>query len=219
MTYPQTARTTSLRAPEKLAYDVATANAILDEALVCHVGYIAEDGLPRVLPTVHARLGDVLYVHGSTGSRAMLGARHDGVDVCVTVTLLDGLVYSRAWFHHSANFRCVVAHGKARLVTDPDEKWAALERIVDTFGEGRASASRPPTVKELAQTAVLALPLTEVSVRIRAGGPKDEPEDMGLPYWAGHVPLVLTPGDPVVDENVTVTAPAHLARAEPTMQS
>lgn len=219
MTYPQTDRTTSLRAPEKLAYDVDTAHAILDEALVCHLGYIAEDGLPRVLPTVHARLGDVLYVHGSTGSRAMLGARHDGVDVCVTVTLLDGLVYSRAWFHHSANYRCVIAHGKARQVSDADEKWAALERIVDTFGEGRARASRPPTAKELAQTAVLALPLSEVSVKVRAGGPKDEPEDMGLPYWAGHVPLVLTPGAPVVDDNVTVAAPAHLARADANVQA
>lgn len=219
MTYPQTARTTSLRAPEKLAYDVAAANAVLDEAHVCHVGYVADDGLPRVLPTVHARIGDVLYVHGSTGSRAMLGARQDGVDVCVTVTLLDGLVYSRSWFHHSANYRCVIAHGKARLVADADEKRAALERIVDTFGEGRAAASRPASPKELAQTAVLALPLSEVSVKVRAGGPKDDPEDIGLPYWAGHVPLVLTPGAPVVDENVTVAAPAHLAHANATVQA
>lgn len=219
MTYPQTARTTSLRAPEKLAYDVAAANAVLDEAHVCHVGYVDDDGLPRVLPTVHARIGDVLYVHGSTGSRAMLGARQDGVDVCVTATLLDGLVYSRSWFHHSANYRSVIAHGKARLVSDPDEKWAALERIVDTFGEGRAAASRAASAKELAQTAVLALPLSEVSVRVRAGGPKDDPEDIGLPYWAGHVPLALTPGAPVVDENVTVAAPAHLARADTTVQA
>ncbi|MEV0644310.1 pyridoxamine 5'-phosphate oxidase family protein [Phytomonospora sp. NPDC050363] len=219
MTYPRTDRTTSLRVPEKLGYDVEAANAILDEAHVCHVGYVAADGLPRVLPTVHARLGDVLYVHGSTGSRAMLEGRGDGLDVCVTVTLLDGLIYSRAWFHHSANYRCVIAHGKARLVSDAEEKWTALERIVDTYGDGRAAASRPPTPKELAQTAVLALPLTEVSVKVRTGGPKDEPEDLDLPYWAGVVPLSLTPGAPVADEGVTAAPPAHLARAGATVQS
>lgn len=219
MTYPRTARTTSLREPAELRYDADEAHRILDEAHVCHIGYTADDGLPRVLPTVHARIGDTLYVHGSTGSRAMLQARGDGVDVCVTVTLLDGLILSRSWFHHSANYRCVIAHGKARPVTDPDEKWAALAAIVDSFAEGRSEASRPPTARELAQTAVLALPLSEVSVKTRAGGPKDEPGDIGLPYWAGVVPLVLTPQEPVVDEEVTVPAPKHVAAAGRPVQS
>ncbi|GLZ79064.1 hypothetical protein Afil01_38710 [Actinorhabdospora filicis] len=219
MTYPRTDRTTSLREPAKLRYDADEAHRILDEAYVCHIGYTAGDGLPRVLPTVHARVGETLYVHGSTGSRAMLGARDEGVDVCVTVTLLDGLILSRSWFHHSANYRCVIAHGKARLVGDPDEKLTALAAIVDSFAEGRSTSSRPPSARELAQTAVLALPLTEVSVKTRTGGPKEEPEDIGLPYWAGVVPLVLTPQEPVEDDHVTVPAPAHVASAGRPVQS
>lgn len=219
MSYPRTDRTTSMRVPEKLAYDAVAAHAILDEAYVCHVGYVDDEGLPRVLPTVHARVGETLYVHGSTGSRAMLGARAEGVDVCVTVTLLDGLILSRSWFHHSANYRCVIAHGRARLVADEDERYAALEAIVNRYGDGRADECRPPTTKELAQTAVMALPLSQVSVKARVGGPGEDPDDLGLPHWAGRVPLTLTPGPPIVDDGVTVDAPASLARVLGTVQA
>ena len=219
MTYPRTDRTTSLRVPEKLTYDAAAAHAILDEAYVCHVGYTDAEGLPRVLPTVHARVGGTLYVHGSTGSRAMLGARGDGVEVCVTVTLLDGLILSRSWFHHSSTYRCVIAHGRARLVADAEEKLTALAAIVDRYDPRRSAESRPPTAKELAQTAVMALPLEQVSVKARTGGPGEEPDDLGLPYWAGVVPLTLTPGTPIVDDGVTVDAPAGIARLYETVQS
>ena len=208
--YPSTPRTTPLRARERMAYDAGPVHAILDEAYFCHLGFVV-DGEPRVLPTLHVRVGSTLYVHGSTGSRPLLAARDGGLAVCVAVTLLDGLVLGRSQFHHSANYRSVVAHGTARLVEDTAEKRRMLTALVEKIGPGRAADSRPPTVRELAQTAMLALPLREVSARARTGGVVDDPEDYVLPHWAGVLPLRLAPGVPEPDAGVTTPVPRYLA--------
>ena len=169
-TFEPTHRTTATRDRGRISYEHATAHAIIDEAYLCHLGFVV-DGEPRILPTLHVRVGDTLYLHGSTGSRPLLAARGpDGLPVCVTVTHLDGLVLARSWFHHSANYRSVVAHGRARLVTDEAEKLRVLTALMNKIAEGRADDSRPPVRKELAETSVLALPLTEVSVKARVGG-------------------------------------------------
>ncbi|MBM0277954.1 bifunctional pyridoxamine 5'-phosphate oxidase family protein/GNAT family N-acetyltransferase [Micromonospora tarensis] len=208
--YPPTARTTPNRSRDRMSYDEAAAHAVLDEAYDCALAFVVE-GQPRVLPTLHVRIGDTLYLHGSTGSRPLLAARgDDGLPVCVAVTVLDGLVYARSQFHHSANYRSVVAHGNARLVTDEREKSAMLTALVEKVGAGRSTASRPPSRRELAETAVLALPLREVSVRARSGGVREDEDDMDLPYWAGVLPLRLTPGAPEPDAGVTAPLPGYL---------
>jgi uncharacterized protein len=208
--YPQTPRTTALRLRERIAYDAGVVHAILDEAYFCHLGFVV-DGAPRVLPTLHVRVDETLFLHGSTGSGPLLAARA-GLPVCVAVTLLDGLVFGRSQFHHSANYRSVVAHGTARLVTDEAGKRAAMTALVNKVGAGRAADSRPPTAQELAKTAVLALRLREVSAKVRTGAAVDEPEDYALPHWAGVLPLRLTPGAPEPDEGVTAPLPAYLPR-------
>ncbi|MEV4489863.1 bifunctional pyridoxamine 5'-phosphate oxidase family protein/GNAT family N-acetyltransferase [Micromonospora coxensis] len=211
--YAPTARTTASRSRDRMSYDRAAAHAVLDEAYHCVLGFTV-DGEPRLLPTLHVRVGDTLYLHGSTGSRPLLAARGDaGLRICVSVTLLDGLVYGRSQFHHSANYRSVVAHGVARLVTDEAEKREMLTALVEKVGAGRSADSRPPSRRELAETAVLALPLHEVSVRCRSGGVRDEPGDYELPYWAGVVPLRLTAGLPEPDAGVTAPVPAYLRSA------
>jgi RimJ/RimL family protein N-acetyltransferase/nitroimidazol reductase NimA-like FMN-containing flavoprotein (pyridoxamine 5'-phosphate oxidase superfamily) len=211
--YEQTHRTTANRDRGRVTYERAAAHAILDEALHCHFAFTV-DGEPRLLPTLHVRVGETLYLHGSTGSRPLLAARGDaGLPICVTVTLLDGLVYARSHTHHSANYRSVVAHGTARLVTDEAEKSVALNALVDKVGRGRAADSRPPNRKELAEVAVLALPLSEVSVKARAGGVIDEDADYALPHWAGVVPLRLVPGIPEPDAGVQVPVPDYLRPA------
>ncbi len=210
--YPQTARTTTSRSRDRMSYDRDVAHAALDEAYHCALGFTV-DGEPRVLPTLHVRVGDTLYLHGSTGSRPLLAARGDGLPVCVAVTLLDGLVYARSQFNHSANYRSVVAHGTAHLVTDPGEKAEVLTALMEKVGAGRAADSRPPNRRELAETAVLALPLREVSVRTRTGGVQDDPADLALAHWAGVVPLRLTAGRPEPDEGVTAPVPAYLRPA------
>ncbi|SCL33313.1 Protein N-acetyltransferase, RimJ/RimL family [Micromonospora pallida] len=208
--YTPTARTTPTRLRERTSHDRAAAHAVLDEAYHCTLGFTV-DGEPRLLPTLHVRVGDTLYLHGSTGSRPLLAAREPaGLPICVSVTLLDGLVYARSQFHHSANYRSVVAHGVARLVTDAAEKSAVLTALVEKVGAGRSAESRPPSRKELAETAVLALPLREVSVRARTGGVSEEPADLALPYWAGVVPLRLAPGLPESDAGVTASVPTYL---------
>ena len=207
--YAPTARTTATRSRERMHYDRALAHAILDEAYDCAVGFVV-DGEPRVLPTLHVRVGDTIYLHGSTGGRLGLAGRSGGVPVCLTVTLLDGIVYARSHFHHSANYRSVVAHGRARPVTGDAEKRAVLGALVDKVAPGRSRDSRPPTDRELAKTALLALPLREVSAKVRAGGAVDEPEDYALPYWAGVVPLRLSAGRPEPDDGLRVPLPAYL---------
>lgn len=208
--YPPTERTTATRYRDRMHYDRATAHALLDEGYHCALAFTV-DGEPRVLPTLHVRIDDTLYVHGSTGSRPLLAARAgDGLPVCVAVTHLDGLVLGRSQFHHSANYRSVVAHGTARPVTDEAEKARVLTALVEKVAAGRSTDSRPPTRKELAETSVLALPLREVSVRIRAAGVLDEPADYDLPYWAGVLPLRLTRGVPEPDAGVTAPVPGYL---------
>ncbi|SCL50907.1 Nitroimidazol reductase NimA, pyridoxamine 5'-phosphate oxidase superfamily [Micromonospora citrea] len=212
--YARTERTTASRSRDRMSYDADAAHAVLDEAYDCALGFTV-DGEPRVLPTLHVRVDDTLYLHGSTGSRPLLAARGEGLPVCVAVTLLDGLVYGRSQFHHSANYRSVVAHGTARLVTDEQEKARVLTALVEKVGAGRSGDSRPPSRRELAETAVLALPLREVSVRARTGGVRDEEADLALPHWAGVVPLRLTRGLPEPDAGVTAPVPAYLRSARP----
>lgn len=208
--YPATSRTTATRLRERISYERAVAEAILDEALVCHLGFVA-GGTPRVLPMLHVRVGDTLYLHGSTGSHAMREAlAGGGLAVCVTATLLDGLVLARSHFKHSVNYRSAVVHGTARLVAAEADKRAGLDALVDKVARGRAGDSRPPTARELAATAVLAVPLAEVSAKVRLGGPSDEPEDMALPYWAGVLPLRVAAGPAEPAPGVTAAVPGYL---------
>ncbi len=190
-------RTTVRRVPKRARYDRSTIDAILDEALLCHVGFVVE-GQPYVIPTIHARVDDVLYVHGAVASR-MLKVLATGVPVCVTVTLLDGLVLARSAFHHSMNYRSVVVLGTARPVTDRNELSRALHALVEHVVPGRSEEVRGPNAKELEATAVLAIPIDEVSAKVRTGGPVDEPEDHALGCWAGVLPLSLGVGAPVPD--------------------
>lgn len=209
-TYRQTLRTTATRHRERVGYDRAAVHAVLDEALTCHVAFVA-DGQPRLLPTLHVRVGDTVYVHGSTGGHPLLAARSAGrLPVCLAVTLLDGLVLARSQFHHSVNYRSVVAHGIARLVTEPPDKQAVLDALLDKLGPGRAADCRPPTPAELAQTAVLALPLDEVSVKSRSGPVADDPADLDLPHWAGVVPIRQVRGAPQPDPEIRVPVPTYL---------
>ncbi|MEU8813933.1 bifunctional pyridoxamine 5'-phosphate oxidase family protein/GNAT family N-acetyltransferase [Actinoplanes sp. NPDC048796] len=211
--YPQTARTTATRYRDRTHYDRALVHAILDEAYDCSVAFVV-DGSPRVLPTLHVRVGETLYLHGSSGGRFGLSARGSDVEVCVSVTLLDGLVYARSQFHHSANYRSVVAMGAARLVTDPAEKLAAMTALVDKVGAGRAADSRPPTRQELAQTGVLALKLEEVSARARGGGVNEAEEDLPLPHWAGVLPVRREFGPPETGAGVIADLPGYLPGSE-----
>ena len=211
--YRPTPRTTPTRYRERVQYDRETVHAVLDEALICHLGYLS-GGRPVVLPTTHARLGETLYLHGSTGSGPMLAAQATpwGLPVCVTATLVDGLVLARAAMHHSVNFRSVVVLGAARVVDDPAEKVRALHGLLDHVAAGRAADCRTPNARELAATGVLALDLVEVSAKVRTGGPVDDPQDCTLPYWAGIVPLTLTAGAPVPagDLDPAIPVPRYL---------
>jgi nitroimidazol reductase NimA-like FMN-containing flavoprotein (pyridoxamine 5'-phosphate oxidase superfamily) len=198
------------RLPERASMDRAEAYAILDEGLVCHVGFVASDGRPVVIPTTYARNGDELLLHGSPASR-MLRSLKGGVDVCVTVTLLDGLVLAKSAFHHSLNYRSVVVLGRATPVTDEAAKLAALEAFVEHIVPGRTADARGPSPSEMKGTLVLALPIDEASVKRRRGGPIDDGEDLGLPVWAGVLPLALTPGALVAEDPADgLGAPAYL---------
>ncbi|WP_236239009.1 pyridoxamine 5'-phosphate oxidase family protein [Streptomyces sp. CC228A] len=215
--YEPTDRTVPARARERASYDRELVHAILDEAYVCHLGYV-RDGAPVVLPTLYGRVGDRLYVHGSTGSRPlrMAGGRSEdapGLAVCLTVTHVDGLVLARSAFHHSVNYRSVMVHGTAHQVTDPEEKRIALDALVDHVVPGRSRDSRPADAKELAATAVLRLDLAEVSAKVRTGDANDEPEDLGLPHWAGVVPVAVHHGTPVANHDLrpSVPLPGYLA--------
>ena len=191
---PPTARTTVRRRPERAHYDRASVEAILDEGLVAHVG-LAVDGQPFVIPMVYARVGRDLYLHGSAASR-LLRALSGEAAVCVTVTLLDGIVLARSAFHHSMNYRSVVVVGRAEPVPDGPERDRALAAIVDHAVPGRSAEVRPPDRKELAATLVIRVPLAEVSAKIRTGPPVDDERDLDLPVWAGVLPLRLVVGEP-----------------------
>src|SRR6266446_1960298 len=186
-TFTPTSRTQVKRLPKRGAYDRETVFNILDEAFVCHVGFVVE-GQPYVIPTNYGRVGETLYLHGSAASR-MLRTLSEGIPVCVTATLIDGLVLARSAFHHSVNYRSVVILGTAAPVEDPTAKREALEAIVEHVVPGRSGSVRGPNAKELRATTVLRLPLIEASAKIRSGPPLDDEEDYGLGCWAGEVPL------------------------------
>jgi uncharacterized protein len=195
-----TARTRINRYPTRGNYERATIEAILDEAMVCHVGF-AVDGQPYVIPTIHARDGQRVFIHGSPLSR-MLRTAATGVPLCLTVTLHDGIVLARSAFHHSMNYRSVVVLGTAREVTETAAKLAAMRALVDHLMPGRWEDARQPTAGEIAATIILELPLTEASAKVRIGGPLDAEADYALPVWAGVVPLTPTPGAPIRDDRL-----------------
>ncbi|MFW6693152.1 pyridoxamine 5'-phosphate oxidase family protein [Streptomyces sp. MAR4 CNX-425] len=212
--YLPTDRTVPTRSRERASYDREAVHSVLDAAYVCHLGFI-RDGRPVVLPTLYARVGELLYVHGSTGSRPLRTAGREadaGLPVCLTVTHVDGLVLARSAFHHSINYRSAVVHGDAYPVTDHDERTMALDAIVDHVVPGRSADSRRANTKELAQTAVIRLAIEEVSVKSRAGGPNDEPEDLRLPHWTGVVPVTSGYGAPVPADDLApgIEPPGYL---------
>jgi nitroimidazol reductase NimA-like FMN-containing flavoprotein (pyridoxamine 5'-phosphate oxidase superfamily) len=203
-----TDRTRLRRKADRGSHDRALIAAILDEALICHVGF-AVDGHPSVIPMTHARVGDEIYLHGAAANH-LLRSLASGLETCVTVTLLDGLVLARSTFHHSMNYRSVVIFGVAERVDDPVEKRAAVDAIVEHAVPGRSRDARPPTPEELRATLVVRLPISEASAKIRTGGPLEEPADLDLPYWAGELPLTTTPGVPVRDARVQARVPDYL---------
>lgn len=206
-------RTQVGRLPQRGDYSKATIHSILDAAFLCHVGFVV-DGQPFVIPTGFGRKGDTLYIHGSAASR-MLRNLEKGVPVCVTVTLLDGIVLARAAFHHSMNYRSVVMLGTAALVEDADAKNEALRIISDQIIPGRWNEARLPTAQELKATTVLAMPIDEASAKVRTGPPKDDEEDYGLDIWAGVLPLSVQPGVPVPDPRLKAgveTVPEYVVK-------
>jgi hypothetical protein len=182
---------------------------ILDRALTCHVAFVV-DGQPFAMPTIHARRGETLYLHGSNGSR-MLRVASAGEPLCVTATLVEGIVLARASFHHSLNYRSAVVVGEGRPVTEPDEKRLALEAVVEHIMPGRVAEARGPNAKEMRATTVVAIPLREASAKIRTGPPIDDDEDLALPVWAGVLPLGVQPGTPLPDTE-GIPVPAYVAR-------
>jgi nitroimidazol reductase NimA-like FMN-containing flavoprotein (pyridoxamine 5'-phosphate oxidase superfamily) len=208
-----TSRTTLGREKQRGSTDRNDLYEVLDTGLVCHLGVVV-DGHPMVVPTGYGRIGETLYLHGSTGARSLRAG--DGGEVCVTVTHLDGIVLARSIFHHSVNYRSAIIYGRPRLVTDPDERMEGLRALSEQLAPGQWDYARLPSRKELAATAVLALSLEEASVKIRRGGPKDEAEDYELPVWAGVLPLVTAWGepepDPVLPEGIAT--PVHILSRE-----
>jgi nitroimidazol reductase NimA-like FMN-containing flavoprotein (pyridoxamine 5'-phosphate oxidase superfamily) len=194
--YQQRSTSTPSRHPERASYDEQAVHDVLDKALLAHVGFVA-DGRPQVLPFLFVRIGSTVYLHGSTGARpARMAARQGGLELCLEATLVDALVLARSGFNHSANYRSVVAHGRATLVKSATEKDAVLTALMDKLVPGRSADARAPDDKELRKTAVLALPLDEVGAKIRSGDPSDDEEDLGLPVWAGLRPIVASWGTP-----------------------
>jgi nitroimidazol reductase NimA-like FMN-containing flavoprotein (pyridoxamine 5'-phosphate oxidase superfamily) len=206
---PPSDRVRLRRKRERGSYDRTVIDAILDEALIAHLGIADRDGQPFVIPTLHARSGDVVYCHGSAASRT-LRALADGARACLTATLLDGLVLARAAMHHSANYRSVMLLGEATPVLAPEEKLAALEAIVEHIVPGRWADIRPPNDNELQATSVLAIPIEEASAKVRTGPPLDDEEDYDLQAWAGLIPLVsearAPEGDPRLREGIALPA-------------
>jgi uncharacterized protein len=210
-TLSPTERTRLRRHSERGKAEHADLLAVLDAGMICHLGVVV-DGAPLVLPTAYGRIGDTLYLHGSSANRSLHAA--DGHEVCITVTLVDGLVCARAVFAHSVNYRCAVVFGTARIVTGPDERLAGLRAVTEHLIPGRWDAVRAPTRKELAATSVLAVPLDEASVKVRTGPPGDEPEDLDLPIWAGVLPMTIGFGEPEPDPGLRpgLSAPDHIRR-------
>ena len=202
-------RTKVRRLPERGRYDSETVHAILDEGWVCHLA-VSSEGRVTLLPTVYARSGDVLFMHGAPANHALRSAEVPS-EACVTVTLVDAIVVARSAFHHSVNYRSVVAYGPASQVTDPEEKEAALLAIVDHVLPGRVGDTRPPSPEELRATRVTKFVIAEASAKVRTGGPSDEPEDLGLEgVWAGQLPLNVVPGPPIAEMGVLAPVPAYV---------
>ncbi|NNF64293.1 MAG: pyridoxamine 5'-phosphate oxidase family protein [Acidimicrobiia bacterium] len=208
-----TERTAVKRLAERGTYDAETAYAIIDEALICHVGFTTDEGHPMVIPTIHARIDDTLYLHGSVASRMLRTVKRGG-QLCVTVTLLDGLVLARSHFHSSMNYRSLVILGEGREVPDGDEKTDAFKAVVEHIARGRWEDGRLPTPKESRATTIVAVPIDEFSAKIRTGGPGDDEEDYALPIWAGVIPLTTVAGDPIGDERLgsDIPIPAYAER-------
>jgi len=208
-TLSATERTRLRRHSERGKTEYADLLAVLDAGMICHLGVVV-NGAPLVLPTAYGRIGDTLYLHGSSANRSLHAA--DGHEVCVTVTHIDGLVCARAVFSHSVNYRCAVVLGTARIVTGEDERLAGLRAVTEQLIPGRWDAVRSPTRKELAATSVLAVSLEEASVKVRTGPPGDEPEDLDLPVWAGVVPMTMSFGVPEADPALRpgITPPDHI---------
>ncbi|WP_433516366.1 pyridoxamine 5'-phosphate oxidase family protein [Nonomuraea sp. CA-143628] len=204
-----TPRTKLGRSKERGSSDRNDLYEVLDAGLICHLGVVV-DGHPMVVPTGYGRLGETLYLHGSTGARSLRAS--EGTDVCVTVTHLDGIVLARSIFHHSVNYRSAIIYGRARLLTDPEERLAGLRAVSEQLAPGQWDYVREPSPKELAATAVLALSLEEASVKMRSGVPLDEEEDYELPVWAGVLPLVTSWGEPVPDPVLPegIDVPVHI---------
>ncbi|MDT7602250.1 MAG: uncharacterized protein QOF61_247 [Acidobacteriota bacterium] len=203
--FERTERTAVRRLPQRASYEREQVYKILDAGFVCHVGFVV-DGQPFVIPTAYGRAGETLYVHGAAASR-MLKTLGAGVDACVAVTLVDGLVLARSAFHHSINYRSVVVFGRARVVEDKEEKIEALRAFMEHVTPGRWDEVREPNERELNATLVLALPLAEASAKVRTGAPIDDEEDLSLPVWAGVLPLRTTVGEPVCDPLLKAETP------------
>ena len=215
MATPPSDRTRVRRVPQRGAYERETIEAILDETLISHVGFVHE-GQPVVIPTLHARVGDRLYLHGSAASR-MLRTLEKGVPVCVTATLVDGLVMARSAFHHSVNYRSVVVFGEATAVEPEEQRIKALELFTEKLAPGRWADVRPPTRQELKGTKVLSLPLDEASAKVRTGPPIDDDEDYDLPVWAGVLPLATQVAEPQPDPRLdpAIETPGYVAAWRP----
>ena len=199
------------RLPERGTYDRSIIDAILDEALLCHVAFADDEGRPVVIPTIHARVGDVLYLHGSPASRMLRGIRNQ--QVSVAATLLDGLVLAKSHMHHSMNYRSVVAFGTARGVNDPDEKAVAFRAIVEHIVKGRWESARQPNDQEFKATSVVAVDIEEASAKRRSGPPGDDEADLALPHWAGVIPVALQAGPPVPESDGPL--PDHVTSWDP----
>jgi uncharacterized protein len=210
--YPETERTRIFRKPGRGSHDRELVHSILDEALTCHVGFVVE-GQPFVIPTIHARQGETLYLHGARGNR-MLRALGDGVECCVTVSLFDQLVLARSAQHHSLNYRSAMVFGAAREVTDPEEKQRALRAVIEHIAPGRSEQVRGPNETELRSTKVLAIPIDEASAKVRTGHAADDEEDLSLPYWAGLLPVTQVAGEPIPAPHLNgdVPVPEHVTR-------
>ncbi|MCR9140751.1 MAG: pyridoxamine 5'-phosphate oxidase family protein [bacterium] len=211
MEYSRTDRTTLVRAPRRGVYDRERIHAILDEALICHVGFNGPDGRPFVIPTAYGRDGDRLYLHGSSASRMMRDLA-GGIPICVTVTLIDGLVLARSAFHHSVNYRSVVLFGEARLIEDPKQKERGLRLFTEHIIPDRWTAVRAPTEQEMKATTVLDFPIDEASAKVRTGPPNDDDADYALPIWAGVLPCAIRYGAAIPDERLDedVEIPEHV---------
>ncbi len=195
MSKPPTPRTRVRRLPELGAYDRDTIDPIIDEAISCHLAWIGPDGDPRVIPTIHTRIGDTLYVHGSAASSTLRGIK-GGAPVAIAITLIDGIQFARSMFEHSMSYRTVIVYGKAEEVTDPTELETVFDAITDQVAPGRSKDARRPTADEIGQTTFVKIPISEASAKVSAGFPEDAEADMDLDVWAGVLPLTLVAGEP-----------------------